>query len=81
MFRSDRLKAEDSCACLLLRTNEFTDVIFMNLTRLHVAPDPAVDGLEGDTQLLGKLRLAEPMFEPVGVELVNQVLRHGEYRL
>ena len=43
MFRSDRLKAEDSCACLLLRTNEFTDVIFMNLTRLHVAVNPALE--------------------------------------
>ena len=49
----------------------------MDWAGFHVAVEPAVDGLEGDTELLGKLRLAEPVFKPVGVELVNQVLRHG----
>ena len=43
MFRSDRLKAEDSCACLLLRSNEFTDVIFVNRAGLHVAVEPALE--------------------------------------
>ena len=39
--------------------------------------EPTVDGFEGDAKLLGELRLAESAFETVGVELVNQVLRHG----
>ena len=47
----------------------------MNLARLHVPIKPAIDGLEGDVQLLGELRLAELTFKTVGIELVNQVLR------
>ena len=51
-------------------------MVCMYLTRLHVVAEPAVDGLEGDAELLGKLGLAQLVFEAVGVELVNQVLRH-----
>ena len=51
----------------------------MNLTRLHVAVEPAIDGLEGDAEFLGKLRLAEPVFEAVGVELLNEVWWHGRF--
>jgi len=49
----------------------------MNLSRSHAAVEPAVDGLEGDAKFLSELWLAEPVFEPVGVKLVNQVLGHG----
>ena len=56
-------------------------MILVNLTRFHVAVEPAVDGLEGDAELLGKLELAELVFESIGVELVNQIMRHGEIRI
>ena len=49
----------------------------MNLSRSHPAVEPAVDGLEGDAELLSELRLTKPVFEAVGIELVNQVFRHG----
>ena len=59
---------------------EFSDVVLVNLARLHVAVKPAVDSLEGNAKFLGELGLAQLVFEAVGVELVNQVLRHGELR-
>ena len=52
-------------------------MVLMYLARLHVAMEPAVDGLEGDAELLGELWLAEPVFEPVGVEPVNEVGGHA----
>lgn len=57
------------------------NMILVDLAWLHVAVKPTVDGLEGDAELLGELRLAEPVFETVGVELVNQVLRHWQLRI
>ena len=35
--------------------------------------EPTVDGLEGDTELLGKLGLTEPVFETILLEGFNQV--------
>lgn len=43
--------------------------------------EPAVDGLESDTKLLGELGLAQTVFEPVDVELVNKVLGHNVARI
>ena len=60
---------------------KFRDVIFVNLAWLHVPVEPAVDGLEGDSEFLGKLGLAELMFKAEDIELVNEVLRHGESRV
>ena len=54
-------------------------MVLVNLARLHVAIEPAVDGLEGDAELLGELGLAEPVFEAIGVEPINEVLGHGKY--
>jgi len=54
-------------------------MVLVNLTGLHVPVEPAVDGLESDAELLGKLRLAEPAFEAVGDELVNEILGHDRY--
>ena len=52
-------------------------MVLVNLARLHVTIEPAVDGLEGDAKFLGELGLTEPVFEPVGIELVDQVFRRG----
>jgi len=33
-------------------------MVFVNLARFHVTIEPSVNGLEGDTKLLGELGLA-----------------------
>ena len=53
-------------------------MVLMDLAWFHVPIEPAVNGLEGDAELLGELGLAQLVFKAVGVELVNEVLRHGE---
>jgi len=52
-------------------------MVFVDWAWLHMSIQPAVDGLEGDAELLGKLGLAQFVFEAVGIELVNEVLGHG----
>ena len=54
-------------------------MVLMYLAGLHVAVEPAVDGLEGDAEFLGQLWLAKPVFEAVGIELINEVLGHSRY--
>jgi len=54
-------------------------VVLVNLARLHMAVEPTIDGLEGDTKFLGELWLTEPVFEAVGDELVNEILAHSRY--
>ena len=49
----------------------------VDFTGLHMPVEPTVDSFEGDTELLGELWLAESSFEPVGVELVNEVIFHS----
>ena len=51
-------------------------MVLVDLARFHVSVQPAVDGLEGDPELLGELGLAEPVFEAVDTELVDEVLGH-----
>ena len=54
-------------------------MVLMYLARFHVAIEPPIYGLEGDAKFLGEPWLTKPVFEAVGVELINEVLGHSRY--
>ena len=52
-------------------------MVLLDLAGFDVAVDPTVDGLEGDPEPLGQLDLAKLVFQPVGVQRLDQIFRHG----
>jgi len=62
-------------------SQELLDVVLVKLAGFHVAIEPTIDGLEGDTEFLGQLRLAELVLEAIDDELINQIPQHDGYRV